>query len=107
MRYMNARTAETHYYIRQVDIEGMDRVRIGQEHISYAGREFVPDRIWCKWDHGQPPERFNVSGLLVRKDGTVGKNRAAVEYGGRWGAEPPPWLLGPFADVMGGGGSGE
>lgn len=66
---------------------------------SHQGKEYLPNRITIKWFDTSEPSQVQVSGPVLKKDGTPSKNFAECRYSlnakNAYGSIPiaPEWLL--------------
>lgn len=54
-------------------------VTIEGKYVSHRGKQMEVTRIQVRDGHGKRPEWFVISGLLLRKDGSVGTTRGAYD----------------------------
>ena len=94
---------EIHTYVRKIVFEGAAPVLL-ERNYSHGGKEFIPDTAHSKWNHGEPAKTITVSGGVLKKDRTIGEQRAQLTYitpaNQWWGQrrsftdpEAPAWLL--------------
>lgn len=96
------RTSEIRYYTRRVEFEGIEPILLERRY-SHGGKRYLPDEAQCRWNHGSEVREIDVSGAVLKKDGTPGAFRTDVKYitpsHDRWGRgsihynEAPTWLL--------------
>lgn len=92
-------STETHWHARTIEFDGADPLVI--TGYSHTGKTWVPDSAHARWDHGKAIERINVSGNILKKDGTPGQLRysqalntpAHINWGKPYGKPAPAWLL--------------
>lgn len=95
---------ETHVHSRSIAFEGREpELYTGYTH---KGKQWIPSHAYAEWRHGKAIEQINVSGPLLKKDGTrsvnTGRQRyctpAHMNWGTKYGRNAPAWLLELFAD---------
>jgi hypothetical protein len=93
-----------HYHTRTIEFDGAAPVLLERRY-SHGGKEFMPDRAFAKWSHGDAIDQINVSGYVLKKDRTSGQQRADLSYltpanrlYEKYGyPSAPEWLLELFA----------
>ena len=97
-------TEETHFYVRRIDIEGATPLEV--TGYGHRGKQWVPDHLTARWNHGEPITRINARGHVLKKDGTPGIARTSQGYATPaskgWDTphyiNAPEWLLALFGD---------
>lgn len=88
-------TDETHHYVRLVRLSSAPVQDVPEKHWSHKGKQFVPIMLSARWNHGEVPSEVRVTGLLLKKDGSVGTAEVTIRYGleaGGWQRLAPQWI---------------
>lgn len=85
----------TSKHTRRIAIEGVAAQPVAG--YSFKGKEYLPVSIHLSWANDDEPDRVTVSGPVLKKDGTPGRQYADCDYtltGRAWDSRPdaPDWL---------------
>lgn len=100
MQITNSETRETRYYVRDIEFDGVGPILLERRY-SHGGKEFLPDFASATWNHGGDITRIQVSGHVLKKDRSIGQQRASIDYdtphsrswGTKWAVNAPDWAL--------------
>ena len=84
---------------RTLNVAGLPAQPI--EGYSFKGKMFVPDYAQAVWYEPEAPNRVEVGGGVVKKDGTVGEQRTSYDVhliDSRWHLAAPQWVKDLFTE---------
>lgn len=84
---------------RTFHIEGLPAQPV--EGYSFKGKMFVPDFARAVWYEPDSPNRVEIGGGVVKKDGTVGEQCTSYDVhliDSRWNLAAPQWVKDLFTE---------